>query len=311
MLVTSCKKEETTPVNEAKVLVEYLESANSPLMKDYVNTDMPAIITASDLNILRLANQAYIIDIRSATDFNTGHIPGAHNVATTDLFTHLESADLTGIEKIAVVCYSGQTAQWATTLLRLQGYGNVYSLKFGMCSWNADFATAWNNGIGNSGAASFNTTANAKNAEGDLPELNTGKEDAQDILDARIAAVLTEGFNAAKITNTTVLANPGDYYIINYWPENHYNIGHIPGAIQYTPKETIKLAADLKTLPTDKTIVVYCYTGQTSAALTSYLRVLGYDAKSLLYGTNGMIYDIMVTNSLSVWVDPEADYPVE
>ena len=44
---------------------------------------------------------------------------------------------------------------------------------------------------------------------------------------------------------------------------------------------------------TDKPVVVYCYTGQTSAHMAAYLRVLGYDAKSLLFGMNGMSYDGM------------------
>ena len=43
----------------------------------------------------------------------------------------------------------------------------------------------------------------------------------------------------------------------------------------------------LDTLPTDKPIVVYCWTGQTSAQVTPYLRILGYDAYSMLYGMNG------------------------
>ncbi len=85
-----------------------------------------------------------------------------------------------------------------------------------------------------------------------------------------------------------------NYYIVNYWPANEYiDPGHILGAVQYTPKETMKLSLDLKTLPADKTVVVYCYTGQTSANLTAYLRLIGYNAKSLLFGTNGMIYDDM------------------
>ena len=66
-----------------------------------------------------------------------------------------------------------------------------------------------------------------------------------------------------------------------------------PEQCNTTPKESIKLSTDLKTIPTDKTVVVYCYTGQTSANLAAYLRVIGYDAKSLLFGTNGMIYDDM------------------
>ena len=49
----------------------------------------------------------------------------------------------------------------------------------------------------------------------------------------------------------------------------------------------------LNTLPTDKSVVVYCYTGQTSAHVAGYLRVLGYDAKSMLFGVNGMAWDNM------------------
>jgi rhodanese-related sulfurtransferase len=76
--------------------------------------------------------------------------------------------------------------------------------------------------------------------------------------------------------------------------------------MQYTPKESLKLAADLKTLPTNKTIVVYCYTGQTSSHLAAYLRLLGYDAKTLMFGTNGMIYDNMVaTGGMSVFKSSE------
>jgi rhodanese-related sulfurtransferase len=68
----------------------------------------------------------------------------------------------------------------------------------------------------------------------------------------------------------------------------------------------MNLAADLKTLPTDKPVVVYCYTGQTSAFMAAYLRLLGYDAKSLKFGTNGMIYDKMIDHGeMTVWNDEQ------
>ncbi len=119
-------------------------------------------------------------------------------------------------------------------------------------------------------------------------------------MDARIDVVLAEGFGAAAIGATEVYANLDDYYIVNYWPANHYSDpGHIEGAMQYTPKESIGLDTYLKTLPTDKTIVVYCYTGQTSANLACYLRILGYDAKSLKFGCNSMIYDHMPASQWS------------
>ncbi|MCD6345789.1 MAG: hypothetical protein J7L96_00070 [Bacteroidales bacterium] len=303
LLVTSCKKEEP-PVNEAQVLVEYLESADSPLMKDYVSTDMPAIMLASDVKSMNETGQVYIIDIRSSADFAIGHIANAVNVAASDILTHIQEVDLSPYLKVAVVCYTGQTAGWATCLLRIMGYDNVYSMKWGMCSWHSDFAGKWQSNIGNSHATEFTGDATAKGSVGDLPTLTTGKTSGQEILEARVAAVLAEGFGPAKVSSTEVFGAPSNYYVANYWKPEHYaNPGHIPGAMQYTPKTSMKLAADLKTLPTDKPIVVYCYTGQNSANLAAYLRVLGYDAKSLLWGANGMIYDKCVEMSLPHFAD--------
>ncbi len=293
LMFTSCTEED--PINEAQVLVEYLESADAPLMKDYVSTDMPAIMVASEVKTLNETGQVYIMDIRGADDFAAGHIDNAHNVAAGDVLTHIEGVDLTPYTKVAIVCASGQTAGWACCLLRISGYEKVYSMKWGMCSWHDDFAGAWKNGITNTYATSFTSDATAKGAAGELPVLNTGMETGQDILEARVNAVLAEGFTPAKVTNAEVFGAPANYYVANYWSEAHYTDGgHIPGAMQYTPKVAMSVTADLKTLPTDKTVVVYCYTGQTSAHLAAYLRVLGYDAQSLLYGANGMIYDTTV-----------------
>jgi rhodanese-related sulfurtransferase len=306
LMLTSCKKEET--VNESLVLAEYLESANSPLMKDYVNTDMPSIMAASEVKTLNETGQVYIIDLRAAADFALGHIANAHNVALADVLTHVKGVDLAPYTKVAMVCYTGQTAGYAASLLRIMGYDKVFSMKWGMCAWNADFAGKWKNTVaaGNTYASQFTTTETAKAAAGEMPVLSTGKTTGQEILEARVAALLAEGFTPATVTNKTVFDNLTSYYIVNYWPAAQYaNPGHIPGAVQYEPKSSIKLAADLKTLPSGKTIAVYCYTGQTSAFLTAYLRLLGYDAKSLLYGANGMIYDQMVTAKMTTFNDAQ------
>ena len=298
VFISSCEKDDDTPaINESEVLATYLESTDSPLKKDFVNTDMPTIIGASEVKTLNETGQIYIIDIRSAADFATGYIKNAHNVAFADLLTHIKGVDLTPYTKVAIVCYTGQTAGYGASLLRLLGYDKVYSMKWGMGSWNVDFAGKWNTAIanGNAYASQFTATATAKGVVGEMPVLTTGKTTGQEILEARVNTLLTEGFTPAAVTNQVVFGALSSYYILNYWPATHYtDPGHIPGAIQYTPKESIKLSADLKTLPADKPIAVYCYTGQTSAFLTAYLRLLGYDAKSILYGSNAMIYDKMV-----------------
>jgi rhodanese-related sulfurtransferase len=311
LFFAACSKdddEETpTPINESEVLATYLESTSSPLGKDFVNTDMPTIMTAEEVHTLNLTDQVYIMDFRSAADFATGHIENAHNVTVADALTHIEGVDLTPYTKVACVCYTGQTAGYVASLLRLMGYEKVFSMKWGMASWNPFFSNKWTSSIGNTYESQFVSTATDKNAMGSLPVLSTGKTTGQEILEARVNTLLTEGFDLAKVTNQTVFGSLSTYYIVNYWPVAQYTTtGHIPGAVQYTPKESIKLAVDLKTLPTDKTIAVYCYTGQTSAYLAAYLRLLGYDAKSLMFGANGMIHDLMTTSGIPaafIWDD--------
>lgn len=299
-VVTSCSNDDEVPpevINESEVLVQYLESPDSPLGKDYVSSDMPSIMAASEVKTLNVTGKVYIIDIRSAEDFGKGHIQNAHNVALGDIITHMEGINATDYDKVSIVCYTGQTAGFATSILRLKGYGNVYSMKWGMCSWNKDFSSKWENAVanGNAYASQFVNTDTPKGEKGELPVLSTGKTTGEDIFEARVAAVLAEGFSPAAVQNSAVFGNLANYYVVNYWNAAHYaDPGHIPGSMQYTPKEAMQYAVDLTTLPADKTLAVYCYTGQTSAFLAAYLRILGYDAKSVLYGTNAMIYDKMV-----------------
>ncbi|MFH1052321.1 MAG: rhodanese-like domain-containing protein [bacterium] len=311
LFITACSEDET-PVNnntidESKVLLEYLE-ANG----DYINTVAPAIIKATDVNTLLLTapTSIYIIDIRSAADFANGHIDGAVNVALADLLTHVKSINASQYEKIVIACYSGQTASYGTALLQMMGYTNVTALKWGMSSWNPEFKAKWVDAIGNSRATQFETTANTKPAAGNLPVINTGKKTGAEILETRVNQLLAEGYTVASVKNADVYSDLAKYYIINYWPETQYlNPGHIPGAYQYTPKADLKRTTMLKTLPTDKEVVVYCYTGMTSSNVAAFLRLLGYNAKSLLYGANAMIYDVMVSNTLTVWTDAEChDY---
>ncbi len=245
-----------------------------------------------------------MIDIRSGDDFALGHIDGAVNVASGEVLNYIKTEGIAMDAKIIIICYTGQTAGWVTSMLRIAGYTNAFSMKWGMCSWNEFFSGKWTTNVSNMYATQFEDDAVAKGAAGSMPDdLNTGQTTGQAILDARLTAVFAEGFAEAKITNATVFGNLDNYYIVNYWAEADYtHYGHIPAAMQYTPKASMSTTIDLTTLPTDKTIVIYCWTGQTSAFLTAYLRLLGYDAKSLLFGANGMIYDELESHN---WSDDE------
>jgi rhodanese-related sulfurtransferase len=298
---------EPDPINEARVLVEYLEANRS------YDVHGGFVISASDVrtNILTAPDDYLVLDIRAAADYAAGHIPGTINVGLTALPDYMAalSPAASTYDKVILVCYSGQSAAYATGILRAMGYENVFNMAWGMTAWHEDFAGPWIGAVSNIRATEFVTTASpAMNAPGELPELDTGYEDGASILEARAATVFAEGFDPAKITNAAVFMDLAGHYIINFWPENLYlAVGHIPGAINYQPADTpFLLDTDLTTLPTDQPVVIYCYTGQGSAYLAGYLRILGYDARSLLFGANGMVHDRMAENGIGSAFDPAA-----
>lgn len=289
---TGCSDDDsgTDPVavNETEVLVKYLEANGNP-----VNTFGQYIPTTTVKTNLDLNSDQYIIDVRSASDFALGHIEGSYRVDATEVLSYYESHSLSDKEVVVIVCYSGQTAAWATGLLHTIGYTNVKSMSFGLSSWSSTTSGSWANSISNARASELTTAVTAKAAKGELPELSTGKTEGSEILRARVEAVFAEGFDGVKMTNAAAFDSPANYYIVNYWSAADYSWGHIPGAVQYTPKADLNLDTELTTLPTDKPVAVYCYTGQTSAHVAAYLRVLGYDAKTILFGVNAMAHDTM------------------
>lgn len=300
-----CSDDNTTAppvaVDETDLLVKHLEGTDGGFIN---SASCPAMISASDVytNVFLNNKDWPIIDVRAANDFTAGHIQGAVNVPLADLVNYYRTNNLQNKERVIVTCYTGQSAAWGITLLRLLGYNNIYDLKFGMCSWNDVFASRWRNAIGNGRASQFVTTNFPKPASGNLPILSTGKTTATEILEARVQALLSEGYGPAAISNNDLYLNLSNYFIVNYWPLAQYQWGHIDGAVQYEPRNDLKLATFLKTLPTDKTIVIYCYTGQTSSHMAAFLRLLGYNAKSLSFGVNAMAYDGMPG---SKWTESE------
>ena len=278
------------PVNEAKVLVDYLEGGSANY-EGWVNTMSGWIVTppngAYGDSTLTYADYA-IFDLRSSTDFANKHIPGAVNVTMTTMFTEAENVT----KPILVVCYSGQTAAYAHMLLRMKGF-EAHSLIYGMSGY-AKSLDKWTNSIGSGmvGNAAWVTTASAALPEFELPVLSTGKETGAEILDARIEVAINE-WATRLVAGSTVAAALSDYNIMNYWAEADYlHYGHFDGAYQLTPN-TLTQAQNLTAFDPDGVNVLYCWTGQTAAATIAYLTVMGYDVKSVKYGVNSMIYDAL------------------
>lgn len=233
----------------------------------------------------------YIIDWRGSGDYNEQHIVGAVNMSIMDIVANWDQ--LPTDKLIVNVCYTGQTASHATALMNLCGL-EASNLLFGMCSIAADDelvpgSERWVNAKNDNYINELETTTNTLTETYDFPTMDTGLESAVEIMKERFQDYLDdEGKWAVTGAYDDIFTNPDNYFIVNYWPTSLYlDPGHIPGAYCFEPGGSLEKDAMLNNLPTDMPIIVYCYTGQTSAQVAAYLRVLGYDAWSLAYGING------------------------
>jgi len=274
-------KQEASQINESKLLLEYFEKNGDP-----VNCKNKCTLNAKQVYD-NLNKNIYVIDLRSQDAFNSGHIEGSVRLAMNRLFYHFnEKLKPFSYNKIVLVCYSGQSASFATCLLRLQGFYNVYALRWGMASWNDKLAGKWKSKTDYKSKLALTTNKYSLTKKHDLPEINTGKVWRSDIMKERTRKLLSAGFKKSSIKIDDVNESDTNQIILAYCSEETYNQGHPKGAIFFPIKKSLKRALLLQNLPTDKELVVYSENGFESSYAAAYLRILGYNAKSLLYGTN-------------------------
>jgi rhodanese-related sulfurtransferase len=293
LILTSCKDNTDDTVTPSQAEFELLQTYMAQNDLDLSNVLDGWVIPGSKLPVATDGDYSipgwYVIDIRSATDFEAGHIKGAVNVAFADV---LDQAPNANGQPILVVCYSGQTAARAVGFLRIMGY-EAKSLKWGMSAWHTDF-DKWSGKIADLMDPNWITSGDPAPLQVfDYPSFTTGETDGAAILEARVREAMTLDWT---ISNSDVLGSPHQYFINNKWSLDSWNAyGHIEGA--YRIDEDLTLG-NLDNLDPVTPMVTYCYTGQTSSITTAWLQVLGFEnARSLMFGANAIVHTALVNGS--------------
>ncbi|HHE38381.1 MAG TPA: hypothetical protein ENL20_07385 [Candidatus Cloacimonetes bacterium] len=282
LFVFGCKDETELPT-PFELLNDYLTASGMDL-----GTLLTDWIIAPDV-LHDSRTDYYVMDIRTSdkdgngiTDYYDGHVPGAVFSSLGSIVTDAQAANPS--DPIVVVCYTGQSAGHAVMALRLSGFENAMVLKWGMSGWHSDFDLWTGNTAQLDHASWIAPPGEIVAAETfNYPTINTDLTSGAAILAERVNAMLAGNFQG--IMPIDVLDNTTDYFINNYWGEADVTTyGNINGAFRIKPLV-------LSNLDPSGTVVTYCWTGQTSSMITAYLTILGYEAKSLKFGSNGMIYD--------------------
>jgi rhodanese-related sulfurtransferase len=76
-----------------------------------------------------------ILDVRSAREYNSGHVPGAININHTEISEHLDGLRPYENKDVIVYCELGVRARMAQNALAKAGFTSVYHLTGDMRAW--------------------------------------------------------------------------------------------------------------------------------------------------------------------------------
>ncbi len=325
ILMISCMEDLNAPgearFNIAGDLITHVEANSS-----FITNDPDKAIMSIYRVVFQLEGNKLYLDIRSPEDYNGGHIEGAVNLKMENLIDTLENTDFGLYKKIVIVSNTGQKAAYAVALLQLYGFTEIVSLDFGMGQWNREFSDEWINARNDSEYWNYFTLKkfNKPSVTHKLPVVNVSDPSLSTdfIFKTRIKEFLTDAKYTEALTTIGELDDSfsrneriyNNKFIICYSDSRLYyhsktwksappvtKGAHPISSVLYNPETDFKASADLLTIPTDKEIVIYSYNGQRSAYISAYLRLLGYNAKSLKYGAVSMFY-----NKLDYYFFPES-----
>lgn len=222
---------------------------------------------------VKAGDDMVVLDIRTAEDYAKGHVVNAISLPWgTDIGDNITK--IPQDKEVFIYCYTGQTAGQAVMTMNLAGI-NARSVNLG-----------WNLGIAKVEGYEEYTDTEVYPLGTEEYEVNPDIVAAIEGYYEGLADVEGTPYKFYKISEDDLnglIENAEDFYLLSVRSAEDYAKGHIEGA------ENIPWGAGMQegfdSLPLDKKVVVYCYTGQTSGQTVAGLRLLGFDAVSLNGGT--------------------------
>lgn len=87
------------------------------------------------VDVAQVADDAYLLDVREADEWQAGHHPDAHHVPMMEI--PARAGEVPTDRDVVVVCRVGGRSAQVVAYLMQNGFDNVYNLDGGMFAWAA------------------------------------------------------------------------------------------------------------------------------------------------------------------------------
>ncbi|MFW5709124.1 MAG: rhodanese-like domain-containing protein [Chloroflexota bacterium] len=121
-----------TPVPTAVTAVAAVN--NQP---DVAALPQPGLIVPRDYQtqFVEANTEHFLLDVRTAEEFNQGHIPGAINISLQDIQAGIGLDQIPTDRPIVLYCRSGNRSNTAFRILQSVGFENMYDIAGGTNAW--------------------------------------------------------------------------------------------------------------------------------------------------------------------------------
>jgi rhodanese-related sulfurtransferase len=236
------------------------------------NTGKTFPIDAAKAKELLAGNESkyLIIDMRTPEDYAKGHVKGAVNLTIVQLAENLDK--LPADKTLLLYCYSGQNTGTAMVPLKAYGYKALSVSKGFPQVQQAGFAI-------DTTAVPFTPAAAKKAADPKEAAALAGIKDNYMAIAKQMAAktLVIGGADVKKLVDSA----PDKYVFVDLRAAADFDKAHVKGAVS-APLAALQDKA--KNFPKDKTVVLYCYSGQTAAMATAPLKAEGFKLISISTG---------------------------
>lgn len=93
----------------------------------------------SQLQATQYMNQGktLVLDVRSAEEFATGHLPNSKNIPLKELESRIKEIEKSKANVVITVCASGVRSSSAVSILNKAGFEKTFSLDGGVATWQS------------------------------------------------------------------------------------------------------------------------------------------------------------------------------